>query len=88
MLISKTKKTLIRQNHEICFKHAFSVYFLYSKKGKIQTGLNCEYDGLSEVMLRLSHSRLLSSYFHGQNKCKNISSVHCIVESALKSQLT
>ena len=31
---------------------------------------------------------LLSSYFHGQNKWRNISSVHCIVESALKSQLT
>ena len=24
--------------------------------GKIQTGLNCEYDGLSEVILTLSHS--------------------------------
>ena len=29
------------------------------KRGKIQTGLNCEYDGLSEVVLTLSHS---SSY--------------------------
>ena len=26
------------------------------KGGKIQTGLNCEYDGLSEVILSLSHS--------------------------------
>ena len=26
------------------------------KGGKIQTGLNCEYDDLSEVMLNLSHS--------------------------------
>ena len=27
------------------------------KGGKIQTGLNCEYDGLSEVVLSLSHFR-------------------------------
>ena len=26
------------------------------KGGKIQTGLNCEYDGLSEVFLTLFHS--------------------------------
>ena len=29
----------------------------FKKGGKIQTGLNCEYDGLSKVMLTLSHSK-------------------------------
>ena len=31
------------------------------KRGKIQTGLNCEYDGLSEVVLNLtlSHSNVI-----------------------------
>jgi hypothetical protein len=39
------------------------VHFSPSKKrGKIQTGLNCEYDGLSEVILTLSHS---SNHFNG-----------------------
>ena len=28
----------------------------FKKGGEIQTGLNCEYDGLSEVILSLSHS--------------------------------
>ena len=28
----------------------------FKKGGKIQTGLNCGYDGLSEVILSLSHS--------------------------------
>ena len=38
---------------------AANVHFLSFKKGgKIQTGLNCEYDGLSETCLSLSHSRL------------------------------
>ena len=27
----------------------------FKKGGKIQTGLNCEYDGLSKVVLTLSH---------------------------------
>ena len=36
---------------------AVNVHFLSFKKGgKIQTGLNCEYDGLSEACLSLSHS--------------------------------
>ena len=34
----------------------------FKKGGKIQTGLNCEYDGLSEVILTLSHSSS-PSYF-------------------------
>ena len=33
-------------------------FFLkFEAEGKIQTGLNCAYDGLSEVILTLSHSR-------------------------------
>jgi hypothetical protein len=36
---------------------AANVHFLSFKKGgKIQTGLNCKYDGLSEACLSLSHS--------------------------------
>ena len=36
---------------------AANVHFLSFKKGgKIQTGLNCEYDGLSEACLSFSHS--------------------------------
>ena len=35
----------------------FCLLSSFKKGGKIQTGLNCEYDGLSEVMLSLSHSR-------------------------------
>ena len=34
----------------------FCLLSFYKKRGKIQAGLNCEYDGLSEVMLNLSHS--------------------------------
>ena len=32
------------------------------KRGKIQTGLNCEYDGLSEIILSLSHSKSLCTF--------------------------
>ena len=35
----------------------FCLLSSFKKGGEIQTGLNCEYDGLSEVMLSLSHSR-------------------------------
>ena len=35
--------------------------FFNQKGGKIQTGLNCEYDGLSEVFLTLSHSTRLNA---------------------------
>ena len=35
----------------------FCLLSSFKKGGGIQTGLNCEYDGLSEVMLSLSHSR-------------------------------
>ena len=40
----------------------------FKKGGKIQTGLNCEYDGLSKVILTLSHSRNWSNnlYLHQQ----------------------
>jgi hypothetical protein len=34
----------------------FCLLTSFKKGGKIQTGLNCEYDGLSEVVLSLSHS--------------------------------
>ena len=35
----------------------------FKKGGKIQTGLNCEYDGLSKVVLSLSRSRELFFLF-------------------------
>ena len=47
-------KKKIRQNQGICHNGAFAVWFLYSKKEG--PGLNCEYDGLSKVILTLSHS--------------------------------
>jgi hypothetical protein len=47
------------------------VYFLSFKKGgKIQTGLNCEYDGLSEACFKsLSHSKLLGKFSHSGQIC-------------------
>jgi hypothetical protein len=54
----KNKKNQIRQNQGIGCKCAFAAYYSSFKKGgKIQTGLNCEYDGLSETSLSFSHSR-------------------------------
>ena len=38
--------------------YIFSLPSSFKKEGKIQTGLNCEYDGLSEACLSLSHSSL------------------------------
>ena len=35
----------------------FCLLSSFKKEGKIQTGLNCEYDVLSETCLSLSHSR-------------------------------
>ena len=35
--------------------HLLSDFFI-QKGGEIQKGLNCEYDGLSKVILTLSHS--------------------------------
>ena len=42
--------------------HLLSNFFI-QKGGKIQTGLNCEYDGLSEVILTLPHSRKFTKKF-------------------------
>ena len=55
MLISKIKKTKSDKIKEF----AANVHFLFTFYiGKIQAGLNCEYDGLSEVVVSLSHSRV------------------------------
>ena len=52
-LIFKHLKNEIGQNQQwsIC-----CIISSFKKGGKIQTGLNCEYDGLSKVILSLSHS--------------------------------
>ena len=40
----------------------FCLLSSFKKGGEIQTGLNCEYDGLSEVILTLSHSSAYSMF--------------------------
>jgi hypothetical protein len=50
---------------------AANVHFLSFKKGgKIQTGLNCEYDVLSEACLSLSHSSAVPSLIRLQISTK------------------
>jgi hypothetical protein len=39
-------------------KYIFCLLSSFKKGGKIQTGLNCEYDGLSEACLSISHFNL------------------------------
>ena len=59
MLISKFKKNKSDKIKELAAKMCiFSLLSSFKKGGKIQTGLNCEYDGLSEACLTLSHSNL------------------------------
>ena len=43
--------------------YTFCLLSSYKKGGKIQTGLNCEYDSLAVVVLNLSHSSFPSSWF-------------------------
>jgi hypothetical protein len=48
---------------------AVNVHFLSFKKGgKIQTGLNCEYDGLSEARLSLFYSNIRATSVDYQHK--------------------
>ena len=56
MFISKIKKTKLDKIKEFAKMWIFCLLSWFKKGGEIQTGLNCEYDGLSEVMLSLSHS--------------------------------
>ena len=51
--LKKWNQTKSRNLLQMCI---FCLLSFLQKGGKIQAGLNCEYDGLSEVMLSLSHS--------------------------------
>ena len=57
MLISKIKKRNQTKSRNLLQMCIFCLLSSFKKGGKIQTGLNCEYDSLSEVILSLSHSR-------------------------------
>ena len=57
MLISKKKKKKRTKSRNLLQMCIFCLLSFYKKGGKIQIGLNCEYNGLSEVMLSLSNSR-------------------------------
>ena len=56
MLISKFKKLNQAKSRNLLQMCIFCLLFSFKKGGKIQTGLNCEYGGLSEACLSLSHS--------------------------------
>ena len=52
--LKETKSDTIKEFAQWCICCLISSF--KKKGGKIQTGLNCEYDGLSKVILSLSHS--------------------------------
>ena len=58
MLISKFKKLNQTKSRNLLQMCIFCVLSSFKKGGKIQTGLNCEYDGFSEACLSFSHSTI------------------------------
>ena len=59
MLISKLKKLNQTKSRNLLQMCIFCLPSSFKKGGKIQTGVNCEYDGLSEACLSLSHSSVM-----------------------------